>query len=833
MCLQLAKEMVVSAVLANLKLNFLEKNMKVEISRRRFLQGSVALSVVGGTTLSTTSILANSKDDAKNVLMKKVPTVCEMCVNKCAVIAQVRNGIVTKLDPNPYFPKSRNMLCARGAAGIHALYDPDRLKYPLIRTGERGDGKYRRATWDEAYAFIEKKLTKILDEEQDNRSCIGYCAGEGMAEHTFKSFMADKFGSSNFLNHSSICLQTAVSGFTLTIGGYGQADLENAKYVIMAGANRAEAILTPDTMDLFKRTRGRGAKLVVVDPRFTNTAMHADTYVAIKPGTDLAFVLALTYVAIIDQVYNRGYVAKNFVDFDKYKKHIIESEYTPEWAEQITGVPADTICKIAHDFMAAAPQAIYYQGRRTTWSKNDFQLRRAMALFTALGGGIDVKGGIVFGKSLPLGDHTINAPMYAQAKPRIDKDLAAIVGATGTWVGWRNMVAEGKTPYPIRGMFVYKQNPMLSVPNSTKTRKMFEKMDLVVVIDTMPSDTAMLADVILPECTYLEREDPVRMFPGIEPAIILREKVIEPMYETKPVIEIMHGLATKLTKPLWEITKKYDEDVQEELESTPEDEFFEEGGFDLTEPFKESQEEINKHMFVSKHGEEAWKLLREKGVYYPNMMTYFKKITNNTYECYPKDKKFYSVLKLEEAYDPETFLHDTCVNPADIADLKRSFNTPNKKVECFLGSMEARGVDAMPQWRDEDYVKVPAGKFKFITGRHAQFTQNSTMNNIMLLELMRENYIWVNDKEAEKLDIKFGDTVEVTSSIGQIYIKAYPTPKIIPGAVFYIHGFGSKSEGLTFAHRNGASDNEIIEDTIEPVHGCANMHDTLVSLRRV
>jgi thiosulfate reductase/polysulfide reductase chain A len=301
--------------------------MKVDISRRRFLQSSVALSVLGGTALSATNILASDSKKSKPdfELMKKVPTVCEMCVNKCAAIAQVINGIVTKLEPNPYFPKSQNMLCARGAAGIHALYDPDRLKYPLIRDGARGDGKYRRATWDEANDYIKEKMVKILDEEKDNRSCIGYCAGEGMAEHTYKSFMFNKFGSSNFINHASICLQTTVSGYALTIGGYGQADLENAKYVIMAGANRAEAIITPDTMNLFKRTRGRGTKLIVVDPRFTNTASHADSYLAIKPGTDLAFVLALTYQVLLNQTYNRTYVANNFSGFEKYKKHILES----------------------------------------------------------------------------------------------------------------------------------------------------------------------------------------------------------------------------------------------------------------------------------------------------------------------------------------------------------------------------------------------------------------------------------------------------------------------------------------------------------------------------
>ena len=813
--------------------------MKVEISRRRFLQGSVALSVVGGTALSSTQILAESskEEKASNEPTKKIPTLCEMCVNKCAAIAQVRNGVVKKLDPNPRFPKSKNMLCARGDAGIHALYDPDRLKYPLIRTGKRGDGKYRRASWDEANEYIKEKMVKILDEEKDNRSCIGFCAGEGMAEPTYKDFMANKFGSANFINHASICLQTAISGYALTIGGYGAADLENAKYVIMAGANRAEAILTPDTMDLFKRTRGRGAKLVVVDPRFTNTAIHADRYVPIKVGTDLAFVLALTYVAITERLYNIEFVEKNFDNFNVYKMHVVAKGYTPEWAEEITGVPAIDIRKIAREFMAYAPQSVYYQGRRSTWGKNDFQLRRAQAIFSALGGGIDIRGGIIFGKKLPLDEIEMNSPLYANAQDRIEKKAAAIIGATGSWIAWRNMVALGNTPYPVRGMFVYKQNPMLSVPNTKKTKEMFEKLDLVVVIDTMPSDTAMMADVILPECTYLEREDPIKSFGGAQPAIVLRQKVIEPMFETKPVIEIMRGLAEKLTKPLWENTKKYDEDVQDDLKDIKdikgEEAYYKENGFDMTDAFGKSQEDMNKKMFVGKYGEDAWKELRAKGVYYPHMDDYFKKIDNNTFEYYPLSKRTYQSDKLEEAPDRDAYIHDTCINPKDIANLRKMFKTPSKKIECYLGAMIKKGVDAMPTWKDENHVKIPKDKFIFITGRHAQFTQDSTQNNIMLLELMKENYVWINDKEAQRRGIKFGDEIQITSKVGSVKIKAYPTPKIVPETLFYIHGFGAKSTGLTFAHRNGASDNEIIEDKIEPVFGSAIMHETIVDIRKV
>ncbi len=809
--------------------------MEVEISRRRFLKGSVALSVVGAGGLGGSSLLADVKKDAKksSPLFKKVPTVCEMCVNKCTAIATVKNGIVTKLDPNPLFPKSKNMLCARGDAGVHALYDPDRIKYPLIRVGERGDGKYRRATWDEAYKYIADKLSKILDEEEDNRSCIGYCAGEGLAEHTFKTFMQNKIGSTNFLNHASICLQTMVSGYATTLGGFGMADMENAKYVIMAGANRAEAILTPDTMDMFKRTRGRGLKLVVLDPRFTNTAMHADEYLAIKPGTDLAFVLALTYVAITEEIYNREYVANNVNGFEEYKNHIISNNYTPEWAQKITGIDANTIRRVARDFMANAPQSIYYHGRRTTWARNDFQLRRAQAIFSALGGGIDVKGGIVFGKKLPLGGHEVSIPMYANAQPRIDKKEAAVIGGSGSWIGWRNMVLEGRNPYPIRAFFTYKQNPMLSVPNTAKTKQMFEKMDLVVTIDTMPSDTAMMSDVILPECTYLEREDPIKSFGGTQPAIVLRRKAIEPMYETKPVIEIIRGLGEALSKPLWEITKKYDEDVKDELDGGDEQEFYEENGYDLAEGFRESQEEINHHMFAKEYGEEAWKVLREKGVYYPNMDKWLKKIDANNYEYYPENKKYYSTLKLSEEEKATGYDYDTCANVKDIATLKRKFKTGSKKVECNLANMAKKGVDGMPTWHDDWYVQVPDGKFKFVTGRHAQFTQNSTANNVMLLELMPQNYLWINDKVAKKRGIKFGDLLEVKSQTATVRIKAYPTAAIIPEVVFYIHGFGAKSNGYSFGYRNGASDNELIEDRIEPVLGSAIMHDTIVDIRKV
>ena len=808
--------------------------MEVEISRRKFLQGSVALSIAGVGALSTTNVLSKQHDKStkSGVITNnntktgtsdahETATLCEMCVNKCAALARVENGVVTKLNPNPRFPKSKNMLCARGNAGIQALYDPDRLKYPMIRIGEKGEGKFRRVTWDEAYEAILNGtdkfpgLAKILDEEKDNRSSMLFCAGEGMAEHTFKQFF-QAFGSANWLNHASICLQTVASGYGVTIGAYPQADLDNADYIIMAGANRAEAIVTPDTMDLYKRTKGKGAKLVCIDPRFTNTAAKADKWLAINPGTDLALVLALTYVTLNENLQDNAYIEKYFKDYDVYKESVLSNKYTPEWAEKITNIKAKEIYTMAREFAAAAPKAVYYPGRRSTFAKNDFQLRRAMAIFQGLHGAIDCKGGLIFGDKIKLAGHDGLEPLYAKARERgvIKKenvqageagyDDCAVVSGGGSWIGWRNRYIEEKMPYNVRGMFCYKHNPMQNMPNTAKTAQMLNKMELVVTIDTMPSDTVMYADVVLPECTYLERTDPIKTFGGIEPSIAVRNKVIDPMFETKPVMDIMKGLTTKISKPLFEITKKYDEDVQEQIEDDGEETTYEE--FDLTLPFLVSQEELNHHAVEAYPG--AAEALHHGGIFYPKMEKSFKQVSANVYQYYKESEKAYSV-----------------------ADGKPK--TGSGKVECNIKSLAKKGIDPMPVWKDEYNFSVPTDKFRLLTGRHAQFTQSGTSNNAQLRDLMPENFIWINKRVAQIKNIKFADMIEVSSNTGKTYLKAYPTEKIAPNQVFFIHGFGEESSSLTWAYKNGGNDNAIIEDVIEPVYGAAAMHETNVEIRKV
>ena len=322
---------------------------KIYISRRRFLKNSVALCVyaTASSSNSFSNIPINTTATSNNKNTKNIAYLCNMCRNKCAAFARVEDNIVTKLNPNKFFPKSRNMLCPKGNAGIDALYDQDRLKYPLIRIGNRGDGKYKKVTWDEANEYIKNKLVKILNEQKDNRSTIAYCNGEGFNKDEYIKFFGDKLGSANFLDEGSICLNTKLGAELLTLGDTTEPNVAGSDFVIIAGANRYESLITPDSIDMIRSRQ----KLVVLDPRVTITAQKATKYLQINPGTDLALCLSMIYVALQQKLYDKKFVKKYFKDFDKLKKEILSKNYTPSWASGKTNIATNGIENLIKEFL--------------------------------------------------------------------------------------------------------------------------------------------------------------------------------------------------------------------------------------------------------------------------------------------------------------------------------------------------------------------------------------------------------------------------------------------------------------------------------------------------
>jgi len=272
------------------------------MSRRKFmkLSGVAAAAATIGSSSSVLHALVPGKQKPDGNPLQRAFSACDMCFNKCGLIARVKDGVVKKLDPNPKFIKSRGMLCARGHAGINQLYDPDRLKYPLLRKGKRGEGKWQRLTWEQALDHTAEQMEKIG--KKYTRCGFLFMAGSDM-QSSFVHHFAEVYGSYNVVSHESNCLLSRNRAFLDTFGVVPAPDILNSKYVIMAGANRYEALVTPDSMDMMTAKQS-GGKLIVLDPRFTKTAALADEWFPIKPGTDMAFFLAIANVITSEKLYD-------------------------------------------------------------------------------------------------------------------------------------------------------------------------------------------------------------------------------------------------------------------------------------------------------------------------------------------------------------------------------------------------------------------------------------------------------------------------------------------------------------------------------------------------
>lgn len=528
------------------------------ISRRSFLKwtGAATAATAVGARTPVLHALVPSEENTASGKVEHHFSVCDMCLNKCGLIARVEKGVVTKLDPNPKFLKSRGMLCARGNAGIAQLYDPDRLKYPLLRKGKRGEGKWQRLSWDQALDYAAEKLKTIA--EKYTRCGVLFSPGSDM-QSTFVHWFAEVFGSYNVTTHESACLLSRNRAYLDTFGEVPFSDVLHSKYIIMAGANRFEALITPDSIDLMS-TKKNGCKLVVLDPRYTKTAALADEWYPIRPGTDMAFFLALTHVIISEKLYDETYAAEKLYGLEQLSEHV--KQYSPEWAQNECEIPAKDIRRIARELAAAAPIAMVYPGRRTSDYVNSTQIRRSMAILNGLLGNWDRPGGLLAARQVGLSKVELpEAPWYEDnPDDRLDMGRAHMMfEEEGSFKHMRDAIIEEK-PYPIKGWFVYKHNPLQSEANRQRTLEMMEKLDFVLTVDIAMSDTAWMSDLVLPAPSYLERQDPASGLQGSSACacVVTRDPVVAPLFESKPVVEILQGLANRL-----ELAEYFDFSIEE------------------------------------------------------------------------------------------------------------------------------------------------------------------------------------------------------------------------------------------------------------------------------
>ncbi len=512
-----------------------------KLTRRGFLKATGA--TVGALSLSHELLdfkrWAHASTEAP---VTRIPTFCNGCGNRCGIFASVKNGRLWKIEGNPEANGNLGVVCPKGHGYLHDLYNPHRLKGPLKRVGDR----FEPIPWEQAYKEIAQKINLILmDSGPQGIFWVNY----PQSNNAYALRLMHTLGSPHYFTHGSTCYTARNAGWVTTVGELPSNDLSNARYIMIIGRNPAGGIDLAEVKKMVE-AREKGAKIVVVDPRHSETAILADEWLPIKPGTDLAFLLGMINVMVKEGLYDKKFVGQKTVGFEQLEDEIVN--YPPEWAEKVCEIPAKTIIRIAREMASEKPRALLHRGYHAAFGSqylNSFQTVRALAIANSLLGNINRKGGIYFPKTAQLGELQPRHP--APELPKIGKSDGTGVPGRYPLGSYGDGIAHAIPELALRGELkagiVYHNNPLRTNPNPKRVIAGYKKLELLVVIDTVLSETASIAHYILPESFYLERDEAVdTKHAGKRAQVSIQQQVVKPVFDTRPGTQIIIELARHL-----------------------------------------------------------------------------------------------------------------------------------------------------------------------------------------------------------------------------------------------------------------------------------------------
>ncbi|MBI4618753.1 MAG: molybdopterin-dependent oxidoreductase [Desulfobacterales bacterium] len=521
--------------------------MKRDFTRREFIKisgmGLGALAASTGLAGIASGVLGSKNNASYKVL--RTPTYCEMCTFKCAGWAYTLDGKPWKIIGNEDDQHCYGHLCTKGSAGFGAYNDPDRLKTPLIRTQDRGKQVFKEASWDDAFNYIASKLKKIAKEH--GPECVAlftHGAGGSFFKTFLKAYGSDNIAAPSYAN----CRGPREEAYLLTFGDAistpERTDMRNSNCIVLIGSHIGENTHSSQVYE-FGQAIHRGATIITVDPRFSVAASKSKYWLPIKPGTDMALLLAWINVIIEEELYDKEYVKRYAMGFDELKKAVKDD--TPEWAYPITTIKPEIIRETAREMARYLPATLIHPGRHVVWYGDDTQRVRAGAILNAFLGSWGRKGGFF----MPVEPDVPEYPHPQFPKPKRSWrdafpgkfELANLALSSG--------ICEATIPSAgrdcnFKGWIVYGTNLLHTLPDRKQTIEAIHNLDLLVVVDTLPSEITGWADVVLPECTYLERYDDIRTEWGRESQIALRMPAFPPKYNTKPAWWMVRQLADKM-----------------------------------------------------------------------------------------------------------------------------------------------------------------------------------------------------------------------------------------------------------------------------------------------
>lgn len=709
---------------------------------------------------------------------------CNMCGGQSGIKVKVVNGRAVKIEgianPNNIANISTNYekvlkevgalyndkdaagrLCPKGNAGLRSLYDPDRLKTPMVRVGKRGSGKWKAISWDEAVTHVADNLQKIKD-KYGAESLVWFSE-----DHSFTHIQQDFckiYGTPNYHNHANLCDVSRKASFKLVMGNERPlADFEDTSYALVFGWNPLGAMKWTLLPGIWNRGRAKGAKMVLVDPIFSQTAAKADQWVPLRPGTDGAMALAIGHVLIKKNLINKAFIDEWCVGFDEYAKYVADK--TPEWAEKISSIPAKTIEQIAIEIgeTAKAGKPVIIDswsgpGHHTNATLGGY----AITILPALIGMIDKKGTMMEPDKKGSKHHHIDMNLPSLKKPRVDgKGTKYILGhGSGIYVESRDVVLNGKesTPgsgVPKAGVFVY-QNFLMSVPNVKKNIEFFKKLEYIVVNDTHMSETAEMADIIIPGSVYLERYD-FNSHWVTWPVMGLRKPVVKSVINGMTEVEFIMAFMKKMG-------------LKDDHGHSP-------ASFTYDALYKDEYDASD-----------------------------FPKKTNMDWEAYKKVslgmfgkteyEKFRKEVKIPEggSVDEETGVvkdkDGKAVGVKVGGKLVKGFNTPTRKLELTSTFLKKHRYSGLPEYSDPE--DKPTSKFPLylVNFKQAEHTHSRTFNNDYLMEMKPDNPLLMNSATAAKLGLKDGDAVWIESPYARAKGTVQVTERIHPEVVALQHGYG-------------------------------------------
>ncbi|HED33535.1 MAG TPA: DMSO reductase [Gammaproteobacteria bacterium] len=841
------------------------------LNRRNFMKLSAASATIGlcGATVLTQAadlpVWGNKGYSRKTGRERKVvPSACYQCVTRCPNMTYIEDDRVVKIEGQLNSIRSEGVMCAKGQGGVNQPNDPDRVLYPLKRVGKRGEGKWKRVSWDEALDEVADRLRKLKENGTPEKFMFHYGRMKSSTSKMVKSAFLATYGTGTIGNHTSICEGGKWVAQEFTWGGhYDTWDFDHTRFILNFGSNALEAGTNhiPTSHRLIRAMVERNVRMVTFDVRLSNTAAKSSEWVPIKPGTDLAVVLAMCNVVMSEDLYKGD--GEAFLKYCKATRNNSDSveekiaalkehfnQYTPEWAENESGVDAGLIRRVAREFATVHPAVVIsYRGAVAHYNGNDTE--RAIQTLAAITGNIDNPGG----RCKAVGPKW-KYPHGPHDKPKARK-LAIVDGPKGAAVSPNHhmshnvlkMIKDGSAGRPEIYM-TYKYTPVYANGEVQENIDILKDESLIpyfVSINPFYDESAALADLILPEPTYPERWDWEDMVSPVQIAeYYIRQPGTTPMGETRDFGDVVCDLAERLNMPLGFKTKK--EFVQKTCDMTPIIKAV--GGFDYMKKHGVYHDPKASPIYfsymreipASKYEKDSVILDEETGVYWDWKKAHLHSKEEALEKGYTHTKKAY------KAYVGQL-----------IGDTVYSGFKPDKVnksgyFEIYSNLLEDKGVPPLPTWTQAPEHEV-MGSDELIMTTYKVATQihSRSANCKYLTELYHKNPAWINPVEAKKRGIEDGDMIKVSSPIGEINIEARVTPAVNLGVLAISHHCGHWEYGRYASGKRGptAQDNDpdleriwwkgdqgehpnwIIANAPDPVNGQMRWMDTVVKVSKV